>query len=221
MPSVACTALKATMPRASYSTSASGACSPIDYASSPVGVCTPGRKPQVVKSTLSYLDLAVPRSAGEASPSMGGSELPGSTSSSITRLARTWAHDLSADARRNRKLAGVGASASGSSAAYCAPAKVAIVIQLELLTDRPLRLSSLTSAEHQGPALLEPAAFERAAARKQNRAAPQRQSQLRFTGTTRTVTSEAVGYRHRSSASSGSSSSVGSSGSTDPKEPPK
>ncbi|XP_054923778.1 uncharacterized protein [Dermacentor andersoni] len=138
MPDVASTGLKASIPRACYSASASGACSPIEYESPPPGVRTPGREPHAIKSTLSYLDLAGPRRDGR-------SELPESTSSTVTKLARTWAHDLSADARRNRTLAGVsaassGSATSGSSAACCTPAKVAIVVQLELLTDRPLRL---------------------------------------------------------------------------------
>ncbi|XP_075559282.1 uncharacterized protein LOC142590739 [Dermacentor variabilis] len=241
MPDVASTGLKTSIRRACYSASASGACSPNEYESSPLGVRTPGREPHAIKSTLSYLDLAEPwrdvfrgtsvqftltGHIAYAPSSSGRSELPESTSSSVAKLARTWAHDLSADARRNTTLAEVGAATSGSatsgsSAAYCTPAKVAIVVQLELLTDRPLRLRSLTGAGHQGPdALLEAAAFERAAARKRNRAVPQRQSQLRFAGTTRTATGEAVGYRPRSPASSGSATTADSSGSTEPEEPP-
>ncbi|KAL1427273.1 hypothetical protein MTO96_017563 [Rhipicephalus appendiculatus] len=58
-------------PRACYSACVSGVCTPVDYASSPAGVRTPGQEPLPAKSTLSYLDLAAPTRAAESTASPG------------------------------------------------------------------------------------------------------------------------------------------------------
>ncbi|KAL3197171.1 hypothetical protein MRX96_014784 [Rhipicephalus microplus] len=183
-------------PRACYSACVSEPGTPVDYSSSPDGARTPGREPQPVKRTLSYLDLAVPSRAAESTAASGGQDTPDSRGGSVAALlARTWAHDLSADAGRNRTSrtdSAVTSSNVTSGSPDSAPAKVAIVVKVESTTDQPLRLLPLTSDERTGSGLLEASAFERAAVRKQNRAAHQRQSQDRFNGATRTAASEAL-----------------------------
>lgn len=212
-------------PRPCYSANVSGTCTPIDYASSPSGLQSTGRELQPIKSTLSYLDLAASRRTGENAAPPGVPELPESPSSSVTALvARTWAHDMSADARRNRTpspgtdSATSGNTPSGLPTAYCTPAKVAIVVKLELMTDQPITLRPLASTEHTGSGLLETSAFERAAARKQNRVSKKSQ---RFAGAISNVASEAVGYQSQSPAPSSSSSSADSSSSNEPQGAPK
>ncbi|KAL1427271.1 hypothetical protein MTO96_017562 [Rhipicephalus appendiculatus] len=126
-------------------------------------------------------------------------------------LARTWAHDMSADARRNRTPRTDAAITSGnvtSGSPNCTPAKEAIVVKVESTNDHPLGLRPAST-------------FERAAVSKLNRVAHQRQSQDRFAGATRTVTSEVLGHRSRSAASDGSAPSADGSDSNESKEAPK
>lgn len=154
MPEVECSGVTAgkLTPRACYSACVSGVCTPVDYACSPAGVRTPGREPQPVKSTLSYMDLAAPTRAAESTALPGGADLPGSPGGSVSALvARTWAHDMSADARRNRTARTDAAVTSGNApsglpAANCTPAKVAIVVKLELMSDQPLTLRPVSTA---------------------------------------------------------------------------
>ncbi|KAL1427272.1 hypothetical protein MTO96_017562 [Rhipicephalus appendiculatus] len=140
-------------------------------------------------------------------------------------LARTWAHDMSADARRNRTPRTDAAITSGnvtSGSPNCTPAKEAIVVKVESTNDHPLGLRPLTSAAPvMRSGLLQASTFERAAVSKLNRVAHQRQSQDRFAGATRTVTSEVLGHRSRSAASDGSAPSADGSDSNESKEAPK
>ncbi|KAH8038012.1 hypothetical protein HPB51_020532 [Rhipicephalus microplus] len=152
-------------------------------------------KPELV-SIVRQVSKRVPEDQATRIINEGGQDTPDSRGGSVaTLLARTWAHDLSADAGRNRTPRTDSAVTSSNvtfGSPDSAPAKVAIVVKVESTTDQPLRLLPLTSDQHTGSGLLEASAFERAAVRKQSRVAHQRQSQDRFNGATRTATSEAL-----------------------------
>lgn len=186
-------------PRACYSTTCSGAETPVDYAHTPAGLGSPRGNPKPVVRTLSYLDLATPAPKASADASVeGGSQLPGSTGSSVLTLARTWAHDLSCKKKATTEDAaesGVSSSASSPPPA-CTPAKVSVVVQLELMSDKPLVLRPL-SAVPEGRAE-EPSTLGRATAFK-------RRTSVQHHVDTRHSSSTAAGRLSQTTVPAGSS----------------
>ncbi|XP_077490949.1 uncharacterized protein LOC144101690 [Amblyomma americanum] len=198
-------------PRACYSTSCSGAETPVDYARTPTGLGSPRHDPKPVTRTLSYLDLAMPGAApqdpADAAASVGGSPaLPASRGSSVLTLARTWAHDLSSKKKAaDAAESGVSPSTSAPSPPPpCTPAKVSVVVQLELMSDKPLVLRPLSTGADNPAARPEPSTSEQAAAFKSS--SPLRRSDLQQPCVdTHSTASTAVGCLSQTTAPAGSS----------------
>lgn len=164
--------------RRCHSTSTSGAHSPaVDYTLTPPELRPYHREPDLARKTLSFLDLALPGRRPTKTCSV-------TSTSSMTALDRTWAHDRSAATRSSVALSSHDPS---QHCATCAPpAKLSIVLQVLPHADTPLTI--LTGAPDLPCPLGDPTAFERAAAYKSSRSSTAQHAnhcaRLREEGTT-------------------------------------